>query len=157
MTTLNDAALAALAAPRGEEARLAMLVQDRQQIAGELDQARADRDKIETRISDLTSLLANKATAIQVQEGVLANARGLAERVAELGIDVHQPAPQTPAGGATPPGGVPALPASVFDEVLREHPEMQQTQPFQPVDANTTTPDAPAQTDRAVAKGGRRG
>lgn len=90
MTTLTQAAQSARDAVRSEDARLAILRQDAQQIQDSLDQAETDRQKAEKRINDLRDLAVQQSTAIAAQEVVCQQARGLAEAVGELGITVPE-------------------------------------------------------------------
>lgn len=95
MTTLTQAARSAMDAARAEDARLAMLRQDAHQLQEQLDQAEDTREKAEHRLGQLRELAATKKNEITAQEIVCQQARGLAERVEELGIPVAaaQPVP----------------------------------------------------------------
>ena len=115
---------------QGDRAQLASLDDDLRILHAKTAEKQALRDQV--------------AENVAVVEAMLSHA----QRTFELTIPT--PAPQNG-------NGVPPAPASIFNQVAREHPEAVNTAPHPIPDAAATVPDAEPEEGKPVASRGRNG
>ena len=115
--------------------RFLELVETVQGDRAQLQALDAELQELHTRLASRQALRDQVAENIEVVEAMVAHAR----RTFEITMPDPAPEPPTP---AAPNGTGPQPVPTVFDQVMKNHPEMQHTAPHAAGDANATVPDA---------------